>query len=194
MAKKPTMLGGNIYPGRAELKAAVQEYVRTAPMGTPLRDSFPYAIFDRHPHRQEKTGPGLRHIEIRFTEYGNRGFYAVRTDGTAIDFSWQVALDFTKSGATLERAAREAIRGQIEAVALPGPEWHAHHDGKSFRQILNEWMETLGGRVPDLIHGDLHDYFRDPADAESWRAFHLRNAVLKVMSVDDHKEFHRLFG
>jgi Protein of unknown function (DUF3223) len=192
--KKPSALDGVVYPGRAELKAAVQEYVRTAPLDTPLWDGLPYAVFYRHPHREEKTGYGLlplRHIEVRLTEYGNRGFYAVRMDGSVIDFSWRVALNFANSGPTLAAAAREAIYGQIAMVSARDPSMHVHHDGKPFQQLLNEWMARRDGRMPELVHGDTHDYFRDPRDAQSWREYHARHAVLKLVPVEEHKKLHR---
>jgi hypothetical protein len=157
-------------------------------MYAPLLDNLPYAIFDRHPHREEKAGVGLRHIELRLTEYKNRGFYAVRMDKTDIDFSWRVALDFAQSGATLAAAAREAVREQIARVAAGGR--HVHHDGKSFRQLLDEWLAARGGGAPGLIHGDLHDYFSDPADEASWRDYHRRHAILRPVSVDEHKRIH----
>jgi len=187
MPKKPVALDGKVYASKKELLAAVRSYISGAPVYTPLEDTLPYAIFDRHPHCEEKTGIGLRHIELRLTEYQNRGFYLVRTDGTVIDFSWRVALDFEQSGPTLAAAAREAVRDQIAAVAGGG---HVHHDGKPFRQILNEWLAARGGAVPELIHGDLHDYFRDPADAVSWREHHKQHAVLRLVSVEEHKRIH----
>jgi len=188
--KKPVELDGVVYPTKKDLRTAIQSYVAAAPLYTPLWDSFPYAIFDRHPHREEKTGCGLRHIDLRLTEYGNRGFYAVRTDGTDIDFSWQVALDFAPSGPTLAAAAREAIRSQIETVAIRNASLHVHHEGKPFRQLLNEWLAERGGDTPELIHGALHDYFKDPEDALSWTTYHLQHAVLRLVSVEEHKQLH----
>jgi hypothetical protein len=180
-------LDGHTYPSKKALLVAVRAYISTAPIFAPLMDTLPYAIFDRHPHRDEKAGVGLAHIELRLTEYRNRGFYAVRLDSTAIDFSWRVALGFEPSGPTVEAAAREAVRAQIGNVAAPG--LHVHHDGKAFKQLLDEWLALRGG-APELVHGDLHDYFRDPADEASWRDYHRRHAVLVAVTVEEHKRIH----
>jgi hypothetical protein len=42
-----------------------------------------------HPEAEEKIGSGVDHFEVRFYDYGTRGFCAVRTDGCAIDFSFK---------------------------------------------------------------------------------------------------------
>jgi hypothetical protein len=189
---KPVVLDGHMYASKKDLRAAVRAYVGTAPVGTPLWDGLPYAVFDRHPDRDLKAGVGLWYIELRLTEYRNRGFYAVRLDNTAIDFSWRVALDFAPRGPTLAAAAREAVRDQVMAVG--GPAVHVHHDGRPFQQLLQEWLAARGGGTPDLIHGDLHDYFKDPADEASWRAYHQREAVLRPVPVEEHRRLHGRAG
>ena len=185
---KSVTLDGVTYHSKKDLLAAVRAYIAGAAVGTPLWDGLPYAIFDRHPDRDLKAGVGLWYIELRLTEYKNRGFYAVRLDRTAIDFSWRVALDFSPRGPTLAAAAREAVRDQVMAVG--GPTVHVHHDGKPFQQLLREWLAERGGAAPELIHGDLHDYFKDPADEASWWAYHRRWAVLRAVPVEEHKRLH----
>ncbi|MFE8644998.1 DUF3223 domain-containing protein [Sphingomonas sp. NCPPB 2930] len=45
-------------------------------------------LFTRHSHYLEKAGSGIKSIEVRRDEYGNKHFQIHRTDGTDIDISW----------------------------------------------------------------------------------------------------------
>ena len=49
--------------------------------------SFCLALFARHSHFSEKAGSGIKAIEVRRDEYGNKHFQIHRTDGTNIDIS-----------------------------------------------------------------------------------------------------------
>jgi len=190
--RKPILLDGIVYQTKTALKEAVQAYVRAAPIGEPLWDTFPYAIFERHPDRKEKLGVGMRHIQLNTSGWGNnRCFYVVRIDGSSIDFSWQVALKFTSSGPSLSGAAREAVyEQQIAPIAKPYSSLVVHHDGKPFVQILNEWLATLNGRMPALASDDFHSYLVDPADVQSWQAFHRQHAKLVLVTPEEHKKIH----
>jgi hypothetical protein len=50
--------------------------------------SFCFLLFSRHSHFSEKAASGIRLIEVRRDEYGNKHFHIHRTDGTDVDISW----------------------------------------------------------------------------------------------------------
>ena len=189
-SRKQTVLDGVTYPSRAALKLAVQTYLKSMPLNVPIPDGLPYAILERHPQRQEKIGVGLKHIEVRMSAYGNnRCFHVIRTDGSVIDFSWQVPLGFTKDQPSLDAAARDAVYLQVFDVAKQDTSKQVHHV-TPFKQLLNDWLATLGGRMPEVLHGGYRDDFAHEADKASWQDYHQKHAKLVLVTVEEHKFIH----
>src|SRR4030043_866961 len=46
-----------------------------------------------HLHAQQKIGCGIDRIEVHRNDYGNFGFYIIRTDETETDFNWTRCID-----------------------------------------------------------------------------------------------------
>lgn len=58
--------------------------------GVPLTGpdaKFMHAVLTNHPRARQKIGPGIRAIVVHPYIGGDRCFWVIRTDGTAVDFS-----------------------------------------------------------------------------------------------------------
>jgi hypothetical protein len=50
------------------------------------------SLLAMHPDVEEKIGSGIDYFSVRLADFGTRCFEVVRTDGTAIDFSFRWCL------------------------------------------------------------------------------------------------------
>lgn len=70
---------------------AIRAKYQPPPANTPVTDpddiAFLHDLLALHPDAADKIGPGVERFEVRHYDYGTRGFCAVRTDGSPIDFS-----------------------------------------------------------------------------------------------------------
>lgn len=112
-------IGEYSFPSKAAAVAEIRRIKDEYPLDTPLLGDdakLITALLGLHPDAAEKTGPGIQHITIRAIEYGARGFWVTRTDGSCDDFSYKTALNGDLSHtAQVKRAMRFAIDPQIKA-------------------------------------------------------------------------------
>jgi len=72
-----------------------------------------------HYDAQAKIGCGIRAIEVRQTpEYGSKGFYIVRTDGSDTDFSYLKCLEPRAAEHKFTAACRLAVQPHIDRYRL----------------------------------------------------------------------------
>lgn len=145
-------------------------------------------IFPRHEDWSRKRGDGVSHIEVRrHGEFNALGFFLVRSDGSAVDISYKVALE--GRGSVLTRfaaAARSEIQPQVArwraTHPAPGEGMHCDH-AVPFAELLRRWLERVDLQPEDIsvssqLVGHV-DLFLDRAAATSWQRYHARHATFQ---------------
>lgn len=90
----------------------------------------------------------------------------------------------------LRIAARQAIHPQLEHMLTKG--MHVDHVyPKTFEKLLYDWVLHVGVRVSHIgvcsNNGTMvRRWFSDPCLQKSWELYHERNAVLKVLTPQEH--------
>jgi hypothetical protein len=151
----PYLLGTRQYPSKKAARDAFRRILNTNPDNVPLRGEDAELVSllvhaGRHPETAEKVGPGVADIVVRRSEFGTRGFWLIRRDGSIVDFSYITALDGQPS---VEAEARAALRWEINDQILAFRDVHA--------------ADLVGGTVacglcrqpmtPDNVHVDHHE-------------------------------------
>lgn len=183
----PVELNGVIYPTKKAAGEAIRSILYNREKYLPLTGDdheLLLSLLARHADYAEKAGVGISHFEIRDNKVNGgttTGFWVVRTDGTAVDFSYRWALEARHrtliediAGAArhaiypyLHEAKRELFAEQsnddnLMRCELSGrwcsfSEMHIDHaPPTSFQSVLHAWIATerLKGNEPstDWIH------------------------------------------
>lgn len=182
---------------RTELTARIREVVaRTVRTVAPDDLPFVISVLMKHYEWTEKIGCGIASIEVR-NNGGTRGFWIVRTDGSAIDISWVVAINGKPSAkADAVTAARKAIASQIAAVptatgaacsicgrVLTATDTvHVDHE-IPFDTLFSQWLATHGLSYADVqsIDTGTRRVMSDPGQVVSWMNWHALHAKLRVV-------------
>ena len=192
---------------QTETIRAVREIIRNERIGSLIDQDHPEFgflrdLFDRHPERVTKYGPGLAGFKVVRNAYGKRALDIVRVDGSTIDASFYTAARGTPN--PVSRNLRDAMRGAVaddirafreaawkpEATcgvcgkSLGGGLTHVDHHAPTFEELAQTYITE---------HPDHPTTFADSADnssafrvedasyAASWRSFHQTNAVLRLV-------------
>lgn len=152
----------------------------------------------RHPNSVAKIGSGIDHVFIRRNDFGTRGFWLSRTDGTQVDFSYLTAIDGAPS---VEKEVKAALRREIEdqitdfrastttstcelcGAAFGGSdETHVDHAEPTFDALAKQFVDHVGGwgQLPVRCIGVSGRYLDTPDQSADWRAFHQETARLRV--------------
>lgn len=166
------------------------------------------------PVNERKGVAGIARFERRLNSgqgYATPGFWLVRPDGTATDFSYIVAVEGRRKPQSLELsdACRRAVasdlasfmRARYDAVGAPtiscpltgalvlASEAHVDHDEPSFASIVLGFRRTQGwaevvppGVLTTGADAQTSTMFADQAIAAQFREFHNRYARLRVVS------------
>lgn len=210
MARPPfATLGGRSFRTKTQLVAELRALLKASALGAPLPLAEQAMLADllrRHPHHAEKVGAGIRHFEVREHYFRDtirqRGFYVVRTDGSAVDFSFYMCLlpDSADLGQlALTEACRAAVVAQVAArkaahfagsgsarceetgALIAWDQAHVDHAGEwPFSRIVEAWIAGRGG-PPPLQSDALQTVFADEGDAAEFVRFHDARAVLRVI-------------
>lgn len=104
---KPVDVAGEHFPTKAAAIARCQEILYSYPgesgsgagqpqeVTDPAHITFLTELLKRHPEADAKIGPGLQGFKVQVNPEGTgntRCFYAVRTDGSQVDFSFRSCL------------------------------------------------------------------------------------------------------
>lgn len=150
-------------------------------------------VFPKHEHWHDKRGAGVSHVEVRVHgEYRTKGFFLVRTDGTAVDISYRVALDGATPFARFTAAARYEVFGQISAwkAANPAPADRMHCDHVvPFDTLVRRWLASVGLSQEEVIVSSQrvghHDLFSSRDLALSWQRFHRQHATYQWLAAGE---------
>jgi hypothetical protein len=175
-------------------------------------------VFKFHPRFIEKTrGLNIKCFSIEPSPLG-KGFilYAILSDGSRADWSYIKACSAMGSGTESIRrievfqAFRLAIEDQvgefIRSKTINGmvladdgnlydrDEVEVHHQGKSFNDLVNEFLKLKGlelGGVKTIDIGIGRD-FADPQLKSDWVEFHSRYAKLSIVPKSVHRKVHKM--
>lgn len=148
-------------------------------------------LLENHKEKATKIGCGIASFGVEKTLWGNYGFFLTRVDGTRTDFSFVECVTPRSHLQEVKMACRTAIRCDVKNLKQAGN--IAHHEGKTFDQIFNEWVAgkdiaTLA--VNPTRDNDVETYFIDSGVAQDFRDFHNKLAVIKNVTFEEHKIIH----
>jgi len=190
------------------LVETIRNIANSTTPNTPLvadDEQFVRWVLSHHYEIEEKSGAGIAHIEVRMNRAATgvtRGFWIVRTDGSAIDISWVVAVNGKSSAKSNAVAAaryevtaqRDAFRDDALAAGAPceicgesltRANCHVDHvHPMTFDALFACFLfEHCGGAVetcePDGDSTSLQ--FKDRVLAQKWRDYHQTHAVLRLI-------------
>ena len=204
-------IGDDPFPSKAAAIAAVREILHTRPRNTPLIGAdreLIGSLLGMHYDAETKIGAGVRHIEIRTPRFNHPGFVVVRTDGTAVSFSYKRCFDGESTArANTLIALRYAVepdtlafkrqtfhdartKGRKLFCPMSGVELfedsdtHVDHYGgdNEFRHLAEEFGARYGG-LEDIESLAMRDGIRILADDvhDAWVEFHRARAQLRLL-------------
>jgi hypothetical protein len=170
------------------------------------------ALIANHPEAEQKIGCGIARIDVRLNPFGTLGFWLRRVDDTETDWSFLTAVSGKPKSlaARWRSAARNAVRPSIEAfkdradwvcalTARPlqkGDEHVDHAPPHTFEDIVVAFCETYPDAYADHHLEPPADQqfttnFISPALAQTFRLFHDRMALLRMVHRTDHLRLSR---
>lgn len=225
-------LAGQIFQSRASLRKTLTAIVESREAGSRLsgtEDALIREVVGWHPDATTKIGPGIRSFRVeRHPTFRSPMLVLERTDGTETDFSYLSAIaqigkpandnarmSSSVTRASFIRAAREAIRPQIEAFrraaqtavadplgrmrcevtdALLSPNavdidhdrpWDFASIAEAF--VAEHELVIAQVKIMGFEDGSTRRYFADPKMAEGFADFHLKRARLRVIDRAIHR-------
>lgn len=173
---------------------------------TPADCAFMRAVLERHPSACEKIGCGVTAIKVHTTDYGNLGFYLVRTDGSWTDFSFMHCLTPRTQLNDFKKACRNMVFPQIQEFknrafaecgmipcAVSG-DWltksQAHVDHTppdTFEAILADFIAAQGidpetVEIDGYSDGEMDKRLANDELTNSWMHYHAYRAKLRIVS------------
>lgn len=203
---KERVIGAFAFPTKKAAECEIRRILHENPLDTPLSGGdaeLIESLLGVHPDAAAKIGAGVERIEVRRIDYGSRGFWVTRVDGTQCDFSYRTALNGVGNHkAEVRRAMRQAIRSQVDefrrvaftdgqgsitcpltgqAMAL-GPWAHVDHI-VDFAVIADVFAEQIGGydQVPIGKSSEHPGSALTEPCLSLWRQFHQSVAQLRVV-------------
>lgn len=197
-------IGAYAFPTKRAAQSEIRRILHDTPLGQRLvgaEAELITALVGLHHKADEKIGSGIGWIEVRQIEYGAKGFWIIRTDGSVDDFSYRTALNGAGSHRSeCLRAMRFAIRDQVtefrrsafnegpRICPLTGqplyndPTTHVDHITE-FSSIADVFAAVLGGYpVIPITTSMTHP---GPALTEPcltlWQDFHREHAQLRIV-------------
>ncbi|GAA0897775.1 DCL family protein [Pseudonocardia zijingensis] len=204
----PYLLGARRYPSKKAARDEFRRILNSNPDNVPLRGEDAELVSllvhaGRHPEAAEKVGPGVVDVVIRRSEFGTRGFWLVRRDGSIVDFSYLTALDGQSS---VEAEARAALRWEVNDQILAFRDVHAadlaggtvtcglcqqlmtpdnvhvdHHE-PTFDELASRFAEVLGGWDRLVIEwvGATGRRLQNRDHGDVWQTYHRQTAQLRL--------------
>lgn len=193
---------------RREIKKRLCAYTSKAPEDLSDHDCrwFVDLIREMHPYASEKLAKPIQSIR-RFNRYGVNGnnLMLIYEDGSAIPFSWRKCCQGKQAsdGCSVRSAFRAAVADQTSAVMdaafqhgseivcpmsgdrITRDQAHVDHAPPRFADLVNAWLIDRDIKATDveLVDDPQGGALLAPGHArDSWRSFHERNAVLRVVS------------
>lgn len=203
------VIGPYVFSTKKSATEYVREILHSSTLEQPLEgEAFTLirSLLDLHHAAETKIGVGVASIEVRIIEFGSRGFWITRTDGTMTDFSYRTALN---GAPTLKANAQAALRWEVhsqieefrESVFRDGPVTcpltgqtlthdtaHVDHADPPFAELAENFAALAGGwsalEVKCADGPGCRRYLKDQELGEVWRQHHQLAARLRVVHRD----------
>lgn len=201
----PFAIGPFAYRSKKEATEAVRDVLHRAERGARLDGAdaeLITALVHCHPDATGKIGSGLQGVEVRTIEYGQPGFWLLRTDGTSTEFSYRKALSAPSHRAEVLATMRRSISDQIAefrqatfadtaTIACPitgetltRDHGQVDHHDPTFIELAHEFAELAGGwdRI-ELTSSDglIGKEFRHDVVGQGWQQWHRQHATLRYI-------------
>lgn len=155
-------IGNQPFSSKKEATAFVREILHQYPVEQRIsgeHHEFLCQLLARHPDYEDKRGEGIDGFVVRVNATPGyrptKGFYVIRTDGTAMDFSFPVCIN--GEGKSLEQdihaACRLAIWPSMDAYRTDYYTLH-HKDGKVPCELSGEYLELQDMEVDHISPWD----------------------------------------
>ncbi|MFJ1796553.1 DCL family protein [Kitasatospora griseola] len=209
-------IGQRRYDTKGKAKAAVQAVLHGHPVGTELEgEEFDLIrdLLDMHPDAEDKIGPGAAAIRIGPPLIGRYpGFEVVQTNGEVIDFSYQepfkprtrrqevhkvmqVEIRDLKTAYFDSRLSAGTLFSDLSGVPLTTDDTAvSHFKGPRYSAIADAFAEAEGGweAIPLTSSAEYGlGEFTDRDQAERWRAYWQKRAVLGLLTQDEERRLPR---
>jgi hypothetical protein len=174
-----------------------------APDGT-----FLASLLSLHPEADQKFGNGIAHFSVQTDAvFGTtRHFVVHREDGTSTDFSFKACIEGSSARRDALAALREAVAPQVTGFkqeafegridvpcgvrGTPTPFGDAHVDHippRTFAALVTGWLRDEGIELLDVLvtppaDNQLLTEMADHTQLTSWRQFHAKHALLRIVS------------
>ncbi len=92
MPAKPISLGPMHFAKKGDAEAYLKAMLDKYDLGDRVSSDDAVvlkAALEQHPEAAEKIGTGITHFSVRTADFGSRCFWANRTDGTTVKFSYK---------------------------------------------------------------------------------------------------------
>jgi hypothetical protein len=199
------IIGPFAFPTRKEAETRIRAILHESNLHEPLvGDEFALirALLDLHHDAKTKIGAGVVSINVRVIEFGARGFWITRTDGSSIDFSYRTALNGAPTQKTLvQQALRWEIQDQIEEFRAEAfadgpvtcPLTHQPLSQSTaeidhivpFADLITEFVPAVGGwlvlQVECVGETGCRRQLVDREIAQTWQDLHKATAQLRVV-------------
>jgi hypothetical protein len=203
---------GAYYPTYRSVRAEIKRRLGAYSVGGPKDltpddvDWFVHLIREMHPYADEKLAKPVVGIK-KYNRYGHQGdnLMLLYEDGSSLPFSWNKCCKGKASSdaVSVKGALRAAVQDQTSAVMdaafldrdtivcpMSGElinrcEAHVDHAPPKFADLVNLWLIDMGVDLEQLPLADDPQggaILPDGHMRSSWRTFHERHAVLRVVS------------
>jgi len=204
-------VGDKTFSSREKAKAVCRRIIQSYRNGETVKgddDLFLRDLVDLHPDASQKIGGGIDHFTVANNPVWHKykHFVIIRENGTSTDFSFTSCIDGSSRRRDILGALRGAVSDQIiefkrkqfslvgtakcpitGAVLTPHNCHVDHKQPNTFLSLVTRWIAAeaiqLGDiRISDSVDNQFVSVMADPAQNDSWRLFHRRNAVLRIIS------------
>lgn len=203
---------GVYYPTYRSVRAEIKRRLGAYPVGGPKDlasddvDWFVHLIREMHPYASEKLAKPVVGIK-KYNRYGHQGdnLMLVYADGSSLPFSWNKCCKGKASSdaVSIKSALRAAVQDQTSAVMdaaffdrdtvvcpmtgelINRGEAHVDHAPPKFADLVSLWLIDMGLQLEQVPLADDPQggaVLPDGDVRSSWRNFHERHAVLRVVS------------
>ena len=208
-------VGAELFPRKDDLLARVRHILYTTPLNAMVAEAqlaFLLALLAHHPDARRKVGVGIVAMHVRRNpKYRpNRGFWAIRADGSETDWSLMQCIYPTTTMQLLRAAFRHAVLAQTTSFKQEQCATHANTHGEVCCPVEQIWVGARDAHVdhipprtmerlivaflaaqhlaPEDVtlsvprDGSIGRTLADPALRRTWRAYHHAHARLRVVS------------
>jgi len=207
--KQRLEIGGITFETKEAAKRHTSQLLRSLPFGDVADEHvrFLLSLLKRHPKAREKEGTGILGFEVRRNDYGSKGFWVVRRDGTATAFSYRECISPTTNRTNVLSAFRQEIQYQIIRFkretwsreytcpiterSFEFDEGDVDHMPPLFVDMVHRFLADQCVELPDVLvrdgDGVIGAYLLDRRLAQEWREFHQKHARLSLLSREGHR-------